>query len=263
MVTGMTLECKSLSFSYDCEPTLTNLDIVIPDRRITALVGANGSGKSTILKSLARLLQPLQGVVLLDGKDIHKMGSKEVARNISTLPQKPEAPDGLRVEELVAYGRFAWQKPFSLLSSADKAKISSALELTGMSDLAQRSLSTLSGGQRQRAWIAMALAQDSDIMLLDEPTTFLDLAHQLEVLTLLKKLNVEHGKTIVMVLHDLNQATLFSDHMIVVVNGNIFQSGPPSAVMTDDMLSHAFNVRGDFLVDDQTGTRLFVPRSLT
>lgn len=259
----MTLECKSLSFSYESEPTLTDLDIVIPDRRITALVGSNGSGKSTILKNLARLLKPTRGVVLLDGRDIHEMGSKEVSRNISSLPQKPEAPEGLRVEELVAYGRFAWQKPFSSLNATDRAKIAEALELTGTADLARRPLSTLSGGQRQRVWIAMALAQDSATMLLDEPTTFLDLAHQLEVLTLLRKLNRENGKTIVMVLHDLNQATLFADHMIVVSQGRILRHGPPSEVMTADMLSRAFGVRGDFLVDRRTGARLFVPRSLT
>ncbi|MCJ8151077.1 ABC transporter ATP-binding protein [Shinella sedimenti] len=259
----MTLESTALTFTYGAESVLTDIDLVIPDGRITALVGANGSGKSTILKNLARLLKPTRGSVLIDGKDIHTMGSKEVARRISILPQKPEAPDGLRVAELVAYGRFSWQSPLAQLNALDKDKISSALELTGMKKFAERELSTLSGGQRQRAWIAMALAQDSRTMLLDEPTTFLDLAHQFEVLTLLKHLNRENGKTIVMVLHDLNQAANFADNMIVVSNGRVLRHGPPSEVIVPEVIAEAFGVVVDFIEDPKSGNRLVVPVALT
>jgi iron complex transport system ATP-binding protein len=202
------LHSENLALAYEDTEVIRDLSLAIPTQKITALVGPNGSGKSTLLRGLARLMKPERGAVYLDGQSIHQMPTRQVARQLAVLPQRPEAPDGLTVRELVAYGRFPYQGFFGIATSDDDQLIESALELTGIQDLGDRLLGELSGGQRQLAWIAMALAQDTQLLLLDEPTTFLDMAHQLEVLEVLARLHREQRRTIVMVLHDINQAAL-------------------------------------------------------
>nr|WP_217368793.1 MULTISPECIES: ABC transporter ATP-binding protein [unclassified Brevibacillus] len=240
-----------------------DLNISIPSGKITALVGANGSGKSTILKTLARIMKPTGGQVFLDGKSIHQQSTKEVAKQLAILPQNPTAPDGLTVSELVTYGRFPHQKGFGSLTKEDKEIISWAISMTGMSDFHDRPVDQLSGGQRQRAWIAMALAQGTDILFLDEPTTFLDMAHQLEVLKLLQKLNDEENRTIVMVVHDLNHATRYAQHMVAISRGTVVAEGSPAEVMTPEMLRKVFNIEADILIDPRTGVPLCLPYELS
>src|SRR5690606_30915126 len=201
---------RELDISYDDRMIVEGLNMVIPEGKITALVGSNGSGKSTILKTMARIMKPKRGSVHLDGKAIHEQSTKEVARQLAILPQNPVAPDGLTVQELVGYGRYPHQKGFGSMSKQDKEVIAWAINVTGMEQFRERAVDQLSGGQRQRAWIAMALAQQTEILFLDEPTTYLDMAHQLEVLKLLQQLNAEQGRTIVMVVHDLNHATRYA-----------------------------------------------------
>ncbi|HWJ87701.1 MAG TPA: ABC transporter ATP-binding protein [Pelagibacterium sp.] len=258
----MTLETQELSFAYGAEPVFAELALAIPPGRITALVGANGSGKTTILKNLARILRPSHGAVYLDGRSLAQLPTKAIARAMAVLPQNPEAPAGLLVRELVGYGRFAWQKPLTAMTAEDKAAVREALILTGMTELADRPVGTLSGGQRQRAWIAMALAQNSRILLLDEPTTFLDMAHQFEVLSLLDRLNIEQGRTIVMVVHDLNQALRHAHHVIVLHAGKVIGSGAPDAVLTPQTLAAAFGIRADLIHDPRSGRRICVPYGL-
>ncbi|MGW9129177.1 ABC transporter ATP-binding protein, partial [Paenibacillus chitinolyticus] len=235
----------------------------IPSGKITALVGANGSGKSTILKTLARIMKPTGGQVFLDGKSIHQQSTKDVAKQLAILPQNPTAPDGLTVSELVTYGRFPHQKGFGSLTKEDKEIVQWAIAMTGMIDFYDRPVDQLSGGQRQRAWIAMALAQGTDILFLDEPTTFLDMAHQLEVLKLLQKLNEEENRTIIMVVHDLNHATRYAQHMVAISRGTVVAEGSPTEVMTPDMLRKVFNIEADILHDPRTGVPLCLPFELT
>lgn len=239
-----------------------NLNIAIPRGKITALVGANGSGKSTILKTMARIMNPSQGSVLLDGKSIHKQSTKEVAKQLAILPQNPTAPDGLTVAELVSYGRFPYQKGFGSMSKDDRSIVQWAIEATGMADFADRPVDHLSGGQRQRAWIAMALAQETDILFLDEPTTFLDMAHQLEVLHLLQKLNASNNRTVVMVVHDLNHATRYAHHMIAIKTGVVVGEGTPAEVMTPEIMREVFNIEADIVPDPRTGVPLCLPYAL-
>jgi len=259
----MMLETRALGFAYGDEHILDNLDLAIPEGRITALVGANGSGKSTILKNLARILKPGRGAVYLDQRRLSELPTKAIAREIAVLPQSPEAPAGLLVRELVGYGRFPWQKPFAAMSAEDQTAIETALRLTGMVDFADRPVGTLSGGQRQRAWIAMALAQDSTILLLDEPTTFLDMAHQLEVLSLLERLNSQQARTIVMVVHDLNHALRYADHIVVIRAGQVIAAGQPDTVLTPEILSAAFGVDADLIKDPRSGKSICVPFALS
>ena len=256
------LYTEKLRITYGERLIVDGLNLRIPDGRITALVGANGSGKSTILKTMARLLMPKQGSVLLDGKSIMRMPTKEVAKRLAILPQNPVAPEGLTVGELVSYGRFPYQKGFGLLSQEDKAYIRWALEVTGMTELEDRLIDEMSGGQRQRAWIAMALAQGTDILFLDEPTTFLDMAHQLEVLMLLKRLNEEEGRTIVMVVHDLNHASLFAHHIVAIKEGSVIREGSPEEVITRETLQEVFNVDADVIRCPRTGSPLCLPYAL-
>lgn len=247
------LQTAKLDIAYNERVIVEQLHLTIPEGRITALVGANGSGKSTILKTMARLHKPKNGEVLLDGASIHKLPTREVAKKLAILPQHPVAPDGLSVEELVSYGRFPHRSGFSSMKAEEKEIVLWALEVTGLSDLAERAVQELSGGQRQRAWIAMALAQHTDILFLDEPTTFLDIAHQLEVLKLLRKLNVEQGRTIVMVVHDLNQAARYADHIVAIKNGKIVTQGTPVEVMKKEMLREVFGIEADIIADPRTG----------
>ncbi|RJE85231.1 ABC transporter ATP-binding protein [Paenibacillus sp. 1011MAR3C5] len=256
------LTTSGLDISYEERKIVQNLNISIPQGKITALVGANGSGKSTILKTMARIMNPSKGSVLLDGKSIHKQSTKEVAKQLAILPQNPTAPDGLTVSELVAYGRFPYQKGFGSLSKEDRAIVKWAVEATGMADFADRPVDQLSGGQRQRAWIAMALAQETDILFLDEPTTFLDMAHQLEVLHLLQKLNEMNNRTIVMVVHDLNHAARYAHHMIAIKSGVVKGEGSPVEVITPEIMREVFNIEADIVPDPRTGLPLCLPFAL-
>lgn len=256
------LKTSDLAISYDDRLIVQNLNISIPQGKVTALVGANGSGKSTILKTMARIMNPSHGNVLLDGKSIHKQSTKEVAKQLAILPQNPTAPDGLTVAELVSYGRFPYQKGFGSMSKEDRSVVQWAIEATGMGEFTDRPVDQLSGGQRQRAWIAMALAQETDILFLDEPTTFLDMAHQLEVLHLLKKLNEHNNRTIVMVVHDLNHAARYAHHMIAIKSGVVRGEGSPIEVITPDIMREVFNIEADIVPDPRTGLPLCLPFAL-
>lgn len=252
------LHSQELSLAYDRDLIIEELDLTVDTEKITALVGPNGCGKSTLLRGLSRLLKPRSGAVFLDGRSIHQMPSKELAQQLGILPQNPSAPDGLTVYELVAQGRYPHQSFLQQWSEADEAATQAALRTTNLVDLAQRPLDTLSGGQRQRAWIAMALAQETDILLLDEPTTFLDLAYQMEVLDLLHELN-EQGRTIVMVLHDLNQACRYAHHLVAMREGQVVAQGAPEEVMTEALVQRVFALNARIVPDPITGTPLVVP----
>ncbi|WP_433748071.1 ABC transporter ATP-binding protein [Paenibacillus amylolyticus] len=256
------LETTKLDIAYEERLIVEDLNIQIPQGKITALVGANGSGKSTILKTMARIMAPKAGNVLLDGKSIHKQSTREVAKQLAILPQNPTAPEGLTVTELVSYGRFPYQKGFGSMRAEDKRMIEWAIEVTGMTEFHDRPIDQLSGGQRQRAWIAMALAQETDILFLDEPTTFLDMAHQLEVLQLLEQLNATANRTIVMVVHDLNHASRYAHHMIGIKKGKAIAHGSPVEVMNSDVLREVFNIEADIVIDPRSGVPLCLPYAL-
>lgn len=256
------LYTEGLSIGYVDRLIVEDLNLSIPQGKITALVGANGSGKSTILKTMARIMKPRNGTVFLDGKSIHSQSTKDIAKELAILPQNPVAPDGLTVFELISYGRFPHQKGFGSLTKEDKKYIEWALQVTGMIDFYDRPVDQLSGGQRQRAWIAMALAQGTDMLFLDEPTTYLDMAHQLEVLKLLEHLNEEEKRTIVMVVHDLNHATRFAQHMVAIKTGRVVCEGSPAEVMTSEVLREVFGIEADIIPDPRTGVPLCLPYEL-
>lgn len=248
-----TLEGRKLTVGYDKEDILHEVEVSIPQGRVTAIIGPNGCGKSTMLKALARINPLRGGTVLLDGKDISILSSKQVAQKMAILPQSPVAPSGLTVEELVAYGRYPHQGGFGNLGNEDKAKIGWALELTKLTAFRERDVDALSGGQRQRVWIAMALAQDTELMLLDEPTTYLDLVHQLEVLQLLAKLNAETGRTIALVIHEINMAARFADHIIALRAGQIVACGTPKQIIQAEVLRAVFDIDAIVTEDPRTG----------
>lgn len=243
---------KDLNISYGNLDIVKDLNLSIPKGKITTIIGANGCGKSTILKTIARILQPKSGEIYVNDINIKEQSSKELAKTMAVLPQSPQAPSGLTVEELIAYGRFPHQRGFGKLKKEDIDIITWALEVTGIIEFRDRPIEALSGGQRQRAWIAMALAQQTDILVLDEPTTYLDLAHQLEVLKLLEELNKNQGTTIVMVIHELNNAARFADHMIGVKKGKIACQGSAYEVMTKENLKTLFNIDAEIVEDPRT-----------
>ena len=253
------LRAQALSLAYDGDLVVRDLDLDIPAGRTTAIVGANGCGKSTLLRGVARLLRPRSGVVVLDGRPVHDRPAKEVARTIGILPQSATAPDGITVADLVGRGRYPHQGWFRQWTSQDDAVVRSALEATGTLDLATRRVEELSGGQRQRVWIAMALAQDPDVLLLDEPTTFLDVTHQIDVLDLLHEQNRERGTTVVMVLHDLNMAARYADHLVVMAAGQVLATGAPAEVLTRDLVGRAFGLEARILPDPVCGSPMVVP----
>ncbi|KGM44961.1 ABC transporter ATP-binding protein [Neobacillus niacini] len=236
------LSTDDLSIGYGERLIVKSLSIEIPDRQITTIIGPNGCGKSTLLKAITRIISHQSGSILLDGKDISKVNTKILAKQMAILPQTPESASGLTVGELVSYGRFPYQKGFGRLTKKDYEVIDWALDVTGTIDYKFRPVDALSGGQRQRVWIAMALAQETEIIFLDEPTTYLDMAHQLEVLELLQKLNHEQQRTIVMVLHDLNQAARFADHIIALKDGEIVKAGSCEEVISQKVLRKVFNI---------------------
>jgi iron complex transport system ATP-binding protein len=258
-MSGPLLRAASLTLAYDSRAVVHNLDLVVPSGRVTAVVGANGCGKSTLLRALARLMRPAAGTVLLDGRAISEIDTKEVARRLAILPQSPVAPEGLTVEGLVARGRYPHQGVLRHWSPADEEAVEGALRATELGDLRERPLDELSGGQRQRAWIAMTLAQQTEILLLDEPTTFLDLAHQIEVLDLLAELAGGHGRTVVMVLHDLNQACRYADHLVAMRDGRLYAAGAPAAVVDATLVESVFGVSARVIEDPVTGTPLCLP----
>ncbi|WP_027964977.1 ABC transporter ATP-binding protein [Halalkalibacillus halophilus] len=246
------LHTSNLSFRYEHDLIIDELDVTIPAHQITTIIGPNGCGKSTLLKSMSRILQPQQGKILLNGQDIEKQHTKELAKQMAILPQSNNHTGGLTVGELVSYGRFPYQKGFGRLSSRDYEVINWAMEMTGVHEFKYRSVDALSGGQRQRVWIAMALAQETELIFLDEPTTYLDLAHQLEVLELLKELNIQEHRTIVMVLHDLNQAARFADYIIAMRDGKIVESGTSHQIISNEVLREVFQIDAHIANDPKT-----------
>ena len=253
------LRARDLKLAYGDRVVVDGLDFEVEGGTITAVIGPNGCGKSTLLRALGRLLQPQRGEVLLDGEKIHKMSTKEVARILGVLPQSPAAPEGLTVADLVARGRHPHQSWYRQWSSDDESAVAEALAMTGIGDLAERTLDELSGGQRQRAWLSMALAQGTDLLLLDEPTTYLDLSHQVDVLELVGRLHDESGRTVVMVLHDLNLAARYADRLVAMKDGAIVASGEPGEVLTEELLADVFDLRARVIPDPVAGTPMVVP----
>ena len=252
------LAARGVTVGYGARPVIDGLDVSVPPGVITTIIGPNGCGKSTLLRTLSRLLKPTGGSVVLDGEDIGTLRTRDVARKLGLLPQAPVAPDGLTVSDLVARGRHPHQSWLRQWSSDDADVVRRALAMTGVSDLADRPVDSLSGGQRQRVWISMTLAQGTELLLLDEPTTYLDLAHAVDVLDLVDDLH-ESGRTVVMVLHDLNLATRYSDHLVVMRDGAVLAQGHPREVVTAELLLDAFGLRAK-VIDDPVGDRpLIVP----
>ncbi|WP_030921405.1 ABC transporter ATP-binding protein [Streptosporangium amethystogenes] len=256
----MRLYGTGLTLSYDKRVVARDLDVTIPDGSFTVIIGPNACGKSTMLRALARMLKPRAGAVHLDGSVITSLPSKEVARRLGLLPQSSIVPDGITVADLVGRGRYPHQRMMRQWSREDEAAVAAAMESTDVTELADRCVDELSGGQRQRVWLAMALAQETPILLLDEPTTFLDIAHQIEVLDLCADLH-EQGRTLVAVLHDLNQACRYATHLIVMRDGRIVAEGDPSTIVTTDLVREVFELRCEIIEDPQSGTPLIVPET--
>ncbi|QBR90656.1 ABC transporter ATP-binding protein [Microbacterium wangchenii] len=253
------LRARALTAGYPGRRVLHDLDLEIAPGRVTMIIGANASGKSTLLGALARLNAPSAGTVELDGVDVAGIPRRAFAQTVGLLPQQPIAPDGITVAELVSRGRHPHRGVFQRWSAQDSQRVDDAMAKTGLTDLADRPIGDLSGGQRQRVWIAMALAQNPRILLLDEPTTFLDLSHQLEVLDLLVQLNRTEGTTIVVVLHELNLAARYADDLVVMCEGRIVAHGAPADVLTTDVVATAFALDALVMPDPLTGTPLVVP----
>lgn len=256
---GTELRAERLRLSYGGDDIVQDLDLEVPIGRITVIVGANACGKSTLLRGLARLMSAREGCVHLDGEEIGRRPTRDVATRLGILPQAPVAPEGLTVADLVARGRHPHQRWFRQWSGEDQAAVATSLAATDMTDLADRPVDELSGGQRQRAWIAMALAQGTPIMLLDEPTTYLDMCHQVEVLDLLAQLNEAEGRTVVLVLHDLNQACRYAHHIVAMKSGRIVAEGAPGEVVTEDLVREVFGLDTRIVPDPVSGTPLVVP----
>lgn len=258
-MTAHTLIASQLSAGYGDTTILNGLDLAVPPGKITVIVGANACGKSTLLRTMSRLISPREGQVLLDGKSIHHSPSRELARTLGLLPQSPIAPEGITVVDLVSRGRYPHQGMFSRWTGKDDEAVAAALEATKTVDLADRSVDELSGGQRQRVWIAMALAQQTDVLLLDEPTTFLDISHQIEVLDLLTDLNRARGTTIVMVLHDLNLAARYADQLVAMAGGKLHIAGKPEEVLTEQHMRDVFGLESRIITDPTSGRPIMLP----
>ncbi|GAA2358552.1 ABC transporter ATP-binding protein [Streptomyces cuspidosporus] len=258
-MTDNRLTARGLTLAYEDRTVVDDLDLEIPHGKVTVIVGPNACGKSTLLRALGRLLRPRRGAVLLDGTELSRLPTKRIAQAIGLLPQTPVPPEGITVADLVSRGRQPHQKWWQQWSEADERAVGEAMERTGTADLADRPVDELSGGQRQRVWIAMALAQDTDLLLLDEPTTYLDIAHQVEVLDLVRQLNHDRGRTVVAVLHDLNQAARYADHLIAMRGGRIVAQGAPGDIVTAELVREVFGLASVVVPDPVTGDPLVVP----
>jgi iron complex transport system ATP-binding protein len=257
------LAADRVRLAYDDRVIVDDLSLAIPDGSITVIVGPNACGKSTLLRGLARMLTPAEGTVWLDDRPISEYGAKEVARRLALLPQSPTAPDGITVLDLVARGRYPHQRLLRQWSRTDEEAVSRAMAATGVTELAERDVGELSGGQRQRVWIAMVLAQETPLLLLDEPTTFLDIAFQLDVLDLCADLHAGGERTLVAVLHDLNHACRYATHLIALREGAIVAEGPPSEIVDAALVEKVFGLRSEVIPDPQTGTPMVVPADRT
>lgn len=256
----MSLDIKDLVLGYEDKKIVNNINLSIPKGKITILIGANGCGKSTLLSGMSRLLTPKEGSVLLDNISIHEYKPKELAKKLAILPQGPIAPEGITVKELCYFGRNPYKSIFGTRSQKDEEMVNWAIRATGLEDFENRQLDSLSGGQRQRAWIAMALTQDTDVLLLDEPTTYLDLAHQIEILELLKDLNNKTKKTIVIVIHELNHAARYAHNLVCMKNGNIYSQGEVDDVFNENMLRDVFGVDSIVISDSITQRPMCIPK---
>lgn len=254
------LETKSVTLAYEQNVIAKNLSVEIPNGKFTVIVGPNGCGKSTLLRSLSRLLLPQSGEILLNGENIHSQSTREVAKKLGLLPQSAIAPNGIKVIDLVSRGRFPHQKWFQTWSEADQKAVELAMQATGVMDFAQHNVDQLSGGQRQRVWVAMALAQETSLLLLDEPTTYLDIAHQIELMDLFQDLNRIQGHTLVAVLHDLNHACRYADHLIMIKAGEVIATGSPNEIVTEALIKQVFGLSCLILPDPISNTPLIIPR---
>ncbi|GAA2061949.1 ABC transporter ATP-binding protein [Streptomyces albiaxialis] len=253
------LAARGLTLAYDDRTVVEGLDLDVPDGEVTVVVGPNACGKSTTLRALGRLLKPKHGSVLLDGAELARTPTRKIAQSIGLLPQSPVAPEAITVADLVSRGRQPHQHWWQQWSEDDERAVTDAMERTDVTELGDRPVDELSGGQRQRVWIAMALAQETDLLLLDEPTTYLDIAHQVEVLDLVRQLNHDRGRTVVMVLHDLNQAARYADHLVAMKDGRIVAQGPPDETVTADLVREVFGLESVVIPDPVTGDPLVVP----
>lgn len=253
---------RNICVGYEDNTIIKDLDIIIPSGKFSVLIGQNGCGKSTLLKSFARLLKPKSGDVVLDGKSIYDIPTQCLSREIGLLPQSPIVPAGITVADLVARGRFPYQKLFGQLSKTDYQAIACAMEAMGIADLADKPVDSLSGGQRQRVWIALVLAQDTDILLLDEPTTYLDIAYQVEILDCLAMLNRTKKTTIVAILHDINLSIRYADHIFAMKRGRLIAEGEPRDIITTDLMKDVYGMESDIITDPATGDPYVIPRSI-
>lgn len=253
------LEARELSLGYDGRDIISGLSLTVDHARVTSIIGPNGCGKSTLLRGLGRLLAPRSGEVLLDGVSMAKQSTRRIAQRVSILPQAPTAPSGLTVADLVSRGRHPRQKWYQQFSLADQSVVDQALQATDMVEMADTPLEDLSGGQRQRAWISMTLAQETEILLLDEPTTYLDLAHQVDVLELVRRLNREHDRTVVMVLHDISLAARYSDHIVAMKDGAVVAQGSPADVITPELLQEVFGLAAHVVPEPTDGRPHVIP----
>lgn len=253
------LRADTITLAYKKHPIIKELSLSVTNASFTAIIGPNGCGKSTLLRALSRLIKPQSGNVILDGKNIHEMATKDVARRLGLLSQRQQPMESITVFELVARGRFPYQSFFNQWSEADEKAVFNAMTSANVTEFSQRSLSELSGGQSQRAWIAMILAQETPLLLLDEPTTYLDITHQIEILDLMKKLN-QQGRTIVTVLHDLNQACRYADHLIAMRDGKIIRQGDPKDIVNENLIKEVFDLSSLIIDDPVTGRPLIIPR---
>lgn len=253
------LTARELTLAYEDRTVVHALDLAVPDGQVTVIVGPNACGKSTTLRALGRLLKPKSGAVLLDGAELAKIPTRKIAQAIGLLPQTPVAPEAITVADLVARGRQPHQHWWQQWSDEDERAVTDAMARTDVTALADRPVDALSGGQRQRVWIAMALAQETDLLLLDEPTTYLDIAHQVEVLDLIRRLNRTRGRTVVAVLHDLNQAARYADHLIAMKAGRIVAEGRPADIVTADLVREVFGLTSVVIPDPVTGSPLVIP----
>lgn len=253
------ISLQQVTLGYGRRPVSEGLDLHVPEGSVTMVVGPNGCGKSTALKALARLLAPVSGTVILDGADIRSLRTRELARRLGLLAQQSMTPDGIRVAELVARGRYPHQRMLQRWSGEDERAVAEAIRITGIEELQTLPVDQLSGGQRQRVWIAMVLAQQTPLLLLDEPTTFLDLAHQLDIMELCRELVHTQGRTVVAVVHDLSQAARYATHLIAMRDGAVVAAGPPGEIVTEELIREVFGVEAKVLLDEESGTPVVIP----